>query len=155
MQKAILLLALALPGAAQAEDFYYQSTMPDGRLVIGDKPAPGAKDVKKIPLRAGNVAAPLASPAQKAEQAAAQQQQQQALDSADNAVKQAQQELDAAKAALEAAREPQPGERLGTVTKGKSRLSDAYFERIKKFEDAVAAAQNRLDDALARRNAAR
>lgn len=156
MKKAILLLALALPAAAQAEEFYYQSIMPDGRVVIGDKPVPGAKNVKKIPLRAGNVSEPLAPPAPQAGPAPAQQQpqQQRVLDPFE-AVKKAQQDLDAAKAALEAAREPLPGERLGTVTKGKSRLSDTYYERIKRYEDAVGAAQKRLDDALDRRNAAR
>ena len=28
--------------------------MPDGRIIIGDGPAPGAKEVKKVPLTTGN-----------------------------------------------------------------------------------------------------
>lgn len=153
MRKAILLFGLALTAlAAQAQNYYYQSIMPDGRTIVGDKPVPGAKDVKKIPLRAGNISAPLSSPAQPG--AAGATSQQPSLDTATADVQSAQMELDTAKAALEAGREPKPAERIG-IAGGGTRLTDAYPQRIKSLEDAVANAQKRLDDALARRNVAR
>jgi len=78
----------------------------------------------------------------------------QALESAEAEIRDAQQQLQAAKTALEAGREPKPGERIGTAG-GASRLADAYARRLKALEDAVTTAQKRLDDAYSRRNAAR
>ena len=147
MRKAILLLALAAP-AVQAQDFYYQSVMPNGRVVIGDRPEPGAKNVNKIPLRAGNTSAPLSPPAEPGADS-----REQALNDAVADVQSAQQALDAAKAALESGREPREGEVTGTVTG--TRLNEAYAQRIQSLEDAVASAQKQLDEALARRNDAR
>ena len=42
-----LVLALAAPGAAAAEDMY-RSTMPDGSVRYGESPEPGAKSVRKV-----------------------------------------------------------------------------------------------------------
>ena len=153
MRKAILTLMLVLPAlATYGQNFYYQSIMPDGRIIVGDKPAPGAKEVRKIPLRQGNISAPLSSPGQP--DAAGTSAQQQALDNAEADIREAQLSLQSAKSALEAGREPLPGERIG-IAGGGSRLTDAYSHRIKSLEDAVAAAQKRLDDANSRRNSAR
>ena len=151
--RTVLTLFLVLPAlAAHAQGFYYQSVMPDGRIIVGDKPAPGAKEVKQIPLRQGNISAPLSSPPP--EGAAGAGVQTQALESAEAEIRDAQQQLQAAKTALEAGREPKPGERIGTAG-GASRLADAYARRLKALEDAVTTAQKRLDDAYSRRNAAR
>jgi hypothetical protein len=154
MPRAILLIGAALCSLlANAQDVYYfRSTMPDGKVVIGDKPAPGAKDVQKVPLRAGNVVPSTQSSASGGGQPLADRQG--ALDSADADLRAAQQELQAAQAALQAGQEPQPGERIGTAG-GTSRLTDAYMQRIKSLEDAVAVAQKRFDDAQAKRNAAK
>jgi|SRR5688572_1564365 len=152
MRKMLSMIALTLAAcAAHAQGFYYQSTMPDGHIIVGDKPAPGAKEVKQIPLRAGNIAAPVKPPPQAGPAPGGDAPQ--AADSSVPDVRTAQQQLDAAKAAVEAGREPLPGERLGTAG-GKSRLTDAYFERQKALAQAVATAQKRLDDA-AQRNPAR
>jgi len=142
-------IVLALAAGAACAQGVYRSVMPDGRVIYGDKPAPGAKESRKVDVSSPNIATPgpsggLNSPTP----------QQQALDTADASIKSAQQELDNAKAALEAGREPQPGERIG-IAGGGSRLNEAYEQRIKGLEDAVAAAQKRLDEALAARNAAR
>lgn len=148
MRQAMLLIAFALAAATAQAQGIFRSTMPDGRIIYGDKPAPGAKESKEVTLQKPNIAiptpptAPGLSPQQKD------------FDSADADVKNAQQELDRARSALAAGGEPQEGERIGTKS-GASRLNDAYSQRIKSLEDAVAAAQARLDDALARRNAAR
>jgi hypothetical protein len=155
MRKAFILILAALgAGGVQAQDvYYYQSIMPDGRTVVGDKPAPGAKEVRKMPLRSDNVIAvpPAAAPAAPAQPAADREA---TLAGADSELRGAELELKAAQAALQAGQEPQPGERIGTVG-GTSRLTDAYFDRIKRLEDAVAAAQKKVADAQARRNAAR
>ncbi len=152
MLKLPLLIVLSCwTWAAYAQPFYYESMMPDGRRVIGDKPAPGAKSVKQIPLRAGNISAPLSTPAQAPAPGSAADQ---AAGGADAEVRSAQQELDAAKASLEAGKEPLPGERIGTAG-GASRLNDAYFQRQKALEETVASAQKRLDHVIAQRKAAR
>lgn len=44
----VLAFALAASGAIAAEDIY-RSTMPDGSIRYGESPAPGAKQVKKVP----------------------------------------------------------------------------------------------------------
>jgi hypothetical protein len=122
--------------------------MPDGKIVYGDKPAPGAKEAKQVNLPPPNIASPT-QPGAGATGAADPN-----VPAGSNAaeVAAARQNLDAAKKALEAGREPQPGERTGTAG-GMSRLNETYMQRIKGLEDAVAAAQNQLD--AAERNASR
>ncbi len=144
----IFLLALALAAPAAHAQAVFRSVMPDGKIVYGDKPAPGAKESKQVSLPPPNISAPTppGSPAAAPRQ--------QAADAADAQVKAAQQELQAAKAALEAGGEPQEGERIG-IAGGGTRLTDAYFQRIKSLEAAVAAAQKKLDDAYANRGSAR
>lgn len=155
MRQAVLVITLALAAAtALAQQPIFRSVMPDGRIIYGDKPVPGAKEAERVRLPPSNIA----SPTQPSGAGASPRQQ--ALDAADAEVQDAQRVLDAAKAALEAGREPQEGERAGTtINKGRStgstRASDTYVQRIEALEDAVAAAQKNLDDALARRNAAR
>jgi len=149
-RNAIFVFALLLLSfTAHAQGFYYHSIMPDGRSVIGDQPAPGAKQVRKVPLTRGNASAPLSTPppphAAPPEQAS---------ENPETAIRQAQEQLEAAKTALESGREPLPGERSGTAG-GASRLNDAYAARIKLLENEVTTAQKRLDDAYARRNAGR
>jgi hypothetical protein len=46
--------------------------------------------------------------------------------------------------------EPLPGERLGTVRPGQSRLSEKYWKRQAELEEHVARSRKRLDEALAR-----
>ncbi len=152
LRASLVIGALLLVLTAQADDFYYRSTMPDGKTVIGDKPAPGAKEVQKIPLRPGNVIPSAQPPAGAGGQPMGDRQR--ALDTADADVQAARQELEAAQVALKAGQEPQAGDRTGTVS-GVQRFNDAYLQRVKSLQDAVAAAQKKLDDAQARRNNAR
>jgi hypothetical protein len=44
-----LLFALAAPAAFAQETEIFRSTMPDGRIVYGESPFPGAKSVRKVP----------------------------------------------------------------------------------------------------------
>ena len=142
MKQILLVLALLLAAAAvHAQKPVYRSVMPDGKVVYGDKPAPGAKESSPVSLPPVNVSAPTPrGPAPAAPPAEA----------GNNNVRSARESLDAARAALEAGREPREGERTGIVTKGggaNSQLNDAYYQRIKGLEDAVTAAQARLDAA--------
>lgn len=148
MIKRTLVALLALAAASAHAQGIFRSVMPDGRVVYGDKPAPGAKESKPVVLQKPNIALP--TPPSASEPSP----QQKDFNAADADVKHAQVELDRARSALAAGAEPQEGERTGTKG-GASRLTDAYSQRTKSLESAVAAAQARLDDARARRNAAR
>ncbi len=137
-----LLLALAIASPTAHAQAVFRSVMPDGKIVYGDKPAPGAKESKKVSLPPPNIAAPTQRPAVPADPNAP------AGDAGNIEATAARQNLEAAKKALEAGREPLPGERTGIVSKGgaaHSQLNDAYQQRIKSLEDAVTAAQNQLD----------
>ena len=147
MRIAILLLA-ALAGFAAHAQTIYRSVMPGGRIVFGDKPAPGAKESKPMALKPLNNATPGPT---SGGGATAQQQQ---LDTATNEINAAQQNLDRARTALEAGREPKAEERIG-IKGGGSRTTEAYDQRIKLLEQDVAAAQKQLDDAQQMRNQAR
>ncbi|MBI2225818.1 MAG: DUF4124 domain-containing protein [Betaproteobacteria bacterium] len=150
MRLSLLLIALALAATAAQGQAVYRSVMPDGSIVYGDKPAPGAKEAKEVSLPPPNIAKP--PPAKPS--APATTPRQPASESPDDQVRNAERDLQKAKAALEAGREPQPGERIGTAG-GASRLTDAYFERIKSLENAIVGAQKKLDDALAQRRGGR
>ena len=150
MRLALLLITLALAATAAQGQAVFRSVMPDGSVVYGDKPAPGAKEAREVSLPPPNISKP--PPAQPS--APATTSRQPAAESPDDQVRNAERELQKAKAALETGREPLPGERIGTAG-GASRLTDAYFERIKSLENAIAGAQKKLDDALARRSGAR
>jgi hypothetical protein len=145
----IFLLALALAAPAAHAQAVFRSVMPDGKVVYGDKPAPGAKESRRVDVSTPNIATPPQPGA-----VSVPTPQQQAADAADARVKAAQQELQAAKVALEAGSEPREGEHIG-IAGGGTRLTDAYFQRIKSLEAAVAAAQKKLDDAYANRGSAR
>ena len=150
MRQILLLISLALAATAAQGQTVFRSVMPDGSIVYGDKPAPGAKEAKEVSLPPPNIAKP--PPAQPS--APATTSRQPAAESADDQIRNAERELQKAKAALETGREPLPGERIGTAG-GASRLTDAYFERIKSLENAIAGAQKKLDDALAQRRGGR
>ncbi|MEK7877470.1 MAG: DUF4124 domain-containing protein [Pseudomonadota bacterium] len=152
MRQAMLLIALALAATVAQGQAVFRSVMPDGSVVYGDQPVPGAKETKEVSLPPPNIVKP--PPAPPKQSAPATIPRQQAPDSADDQVRSAERDLQTAKAALEAGREPLPGERIGTVG-GASRLTDAYFQRIKSLENAVAGAQKKFDDALVRRRGER
>ncbi|MDB5864901.1 MAG: hypothetical protein JWO70_2707 [Betaproteobacteria bacterium] len=130
-----LLLAGASVAAAQT---LYKSTMPDGKVSYGEKPVPGAKKVETIEAPPAKTGVTLVRPEEKRNEralpAAAQQ----------SELPQARQNLQKAQAALEAGKEPLPGERTGTAG-GSSRLTDAYFERQKGLAAAAEAARKRVE----------
>jgi hypothetical protein len=146
MRLALILLFSALCATAQAQTIF-RSVMPDGKIVFGDKPAPGAKESKPMALKPSNVAQPGPTSGGGATP------RQQAIEGATGDVSAAQQNLDRARTALETGRDPTPEERIGTKTG--MRTTEAYDQRIKALEQDVAAAQKQLDEAQGKRNEVR
>ena len=124
----------------------YKSTMPDGKVVYGEKPEPGAKHVDKVTPPPAKTGTTVLTPAerQKIDQRLKQQMAQDELQQ--RQLEAAYQQLKKAEAAREAGKEPLPGERLGTAT-GASRLTDEYWARQKSLEAAVEAARKQVEQA--------
>jgi hypothetical protein len=148
MRSLVTLIALsaagvlaAFPALAQAP---YKSTMPDGQVIYGDKPVPGAAKVEqtRIPPSKG-VTPPSAKETATLQKLESGRRQDEA---ARNRVIAAEKALAEAEAKAAAGKEPLPGERIGTAG-GASRLTDAYFERQKALEQAVQQARAGLEQA--------
>lgn len=161
MHRSIASITIVLSFAFAAQELQaqtvYRSVMPDGRIVYGDKAAPGARDAREVELPPPNISVPEPVPAAapsgqsrvKGKEPAL------SLDEAQKAVVRASDALDAARAALAAGLEPRPGETQGSAIPGRRRRTEAYEQRINGLENAVTQAQKALDEALDRRNAAR
>jgi len=140
-------LAAALllqPAVAQT---LYKSTMPDGSVVYGDKPAPGAAKVEETrpDIKKGGIGGttPREQEALKDLEKARMQR-----EAGQDKVTAAEQALRNAEAAREAGKDPMASERIGTAG-GASRLSETYFDRQRKLEEAVAKARRELEAARA------
>lgn len=142
---ACTLALLAYAAAASAQPVY-KSTMPDGKVVYGEKPVAGAARVETIEPPPAKTGVTGLTPEEKAraeklarERAAAAA----AAAKSGNALDAARKALAQAEAARDSGKEPLPSERSG-IAGGGSRLNQAYFERQKSLEAAVAAARKRL-----------
>jgi hypothetical protein len=138
-----LLAALLLqPAAAQV---LYKSTLPDGRIVYSDKPAPDAVKVEEtrpdISKRGIGGTSPREQEALKEMERSRQQR-----EAGGDKVRAAEEALRNAEAARAAGKEPLAGERSGTAG-GASRLGESYFDRQRKLEEAVEKARRELDAA--------
>jgi len=141
---SLLVLLLAASGAfAQA---MYKSTMPDGKVIYGEKPAPGAQRVETVTVPPPKSGITVVTPAEKTQVDQRIQQRSAAESAKQSELDDARRQLQQAETALQSGKEPLPGERLGTAG-GKSRLTDDYWERQKKLEQAVESARARLDKA--------
>jgi hypothetical protein len=138
MRHILFSLALVCAAPALAAQGVYRSVMPDGQIVYGSKPEPGAKESSPMNLPPPNISAPTprATPAPPPPPGTDR-----------DSIRNLQQALDDAKKALENGREPLENERIGVASKGSSRLNDAYYQRIKGLENAITAAQAKLDAA--------
>lgn len=142
---AASVIVLAAAASAASAQPVYKSTMPDGKVVYGEKPAPGAKRVDEIKPPPPKTGMTTVTPAEKARV-----EQQAKARAAGGPTVQAQLEdarkqLQQAESSREAAKEPLPGERIGTAGGG-SRLTDAYHERQKSLDLALEAARKRVND---------
>ncbi|MGZ8153713.1 MAG: hypothetical protein ACXW2I_00575 [Burkholderiales bacterium] len=145
MKRALGVVLLVLGAGGAGAQVVYKSTMPDGKIVYGEKPASGAKKVDKLeppPAQTGMTALTAEEKARAAKQV---QQRPAAQPSPPRDAEDARRQLQKAEAAREAGKEPLPGERLGTAG-GASRLTDAYYTRQKALEDAVTAARKRVEE---------
>jgi hypothetical protein len=145
----ILLAALALGTAVASAQTLYKSTLPDGKIVYGDKPAPGAVKVEETKPDTTKGVGPgtaAKNPVSREAEALKRIEKERAQGPAATGgnVQAAEQALREAEAAKAAGAEPLPGERIGTAG-GKSRLTEAYFERQKRLESAVDSARRNLD----------
>jgi hypothetical protein len=157
---SIALLALAaVPAAAQTA---YKSTMPDGRVIYGDAPMPGARKVEQISVAAprmgegGAGAAPGGDRDRGStgdgDQGRARQQDDMARarmaerEQQRQRVREAEETLRVAEEAKRNGEEPLPGERIG-VAGGGSRLTEEYFQRQKQLADDVTNARQALEQA--------
>lgn len=144
----LLLLLLSMP-LASAQGIF-KSTMPDGRVIYGEKPVAGAAQVETLepPPPTTGVLGLTPEERARAEQLARERAAAATAARAKAAtVEEARKQLREAEAAREAGREPLPTERIG-LAGGGTRLTEAYHARQKKLEEAVQAARNRLSEAL-------
>ncbi len=137
----LLVIALSpLPAAAQT---LYKSTMPDGSVEYGDKPAPGAAKVEETrpDIKKGGIGGTTAR-----EQEALKELEKTRLqrEGGQDKVRSAEEALRNAEAARAAGKEPLASERLGTAG-GRSRITDAYYERQKKLDADVEQSRRELD----------
>jgi Domain of unknown function (DUF4124) len=151
------LLIACLSAGALAETLY-RSTDSSGRVTYSDKPLPGAVKVERLlvepadPDNAARIEAEHEKLHQQAEEVRERERQRErALDKAHAEVIAALDALKEAQRRREAGVEPLPGERAGN-RRGGSRLAPSYFERQQALDDAVSAAQRRVEQAYARRN---
>ena len=131
---------LLQPAVAQT---LYKSTLPDGSVVYGDKPAPDAVKVEETrpDVSKGGIGGttPREQEALKEFEKARVQR-----EGGQDKVTAAEQALRNAEAARAAGKEPLASERIGTAG-GASRITDDYYARQKKLDDAVEKARRELD----------
>ena len=133
---------LLQPAAAQV---LYKSTLPDGRIVYGDKPAPDAVKVEETrpDIKKGGIGGITTREKEALKELEKTRQQR---EGAQDKVRSAEEALRNAEAARAAGKEPLASERLGTAG-GASRITDAYYERQKKLDADVEQARRELDQA--------
>jgi hypothetical protein len=142
----LLCAALAQPALAQT---LYKSTLPDGRVVYGDKPAPGAvkSEEQRPDISKKGVTPPTADGAAAARSLEKDRQKREVNAGKVEAAEKALRDAEAARAA---GKDPTEGDRQGTVS-GNQRLTDAYWERQKRLEAGLEQARKNLDEARAGR----
>jgi hypothetical protein len=159
IEAAFFLPALAAVGVMPQT--LYKSLDSDGRVIYSDKPVPGAVEMERTrsepvdpesAARADAKRETLRQQAQEFQQR--QRQRERALDAADAEVTAAFNALKQAEQRRETGVEPLPGERLGKIGGG-STLAPSYFERQQALDRDVSAAQQRLEEAYARRDEVR
>ena len=151
MKTAVRVLVMAacfgsIGGFAQT---VFKSTMPDGRVVYGEKAVPGAARVETLeplPPKAGISGLTAEEKARAAKIDRQRATASGAASQGERELEEARRHLQQTEAAREAGKEPLAGERIG-IAGGGSRLTEAYHARQKSLDDAVDAARKRVSDA--------
>jgi len=141
----LVFLSLFAAFGASAQTMY-KSTMPDGKVVYGEKPEPGAKQVDTMASPPPKTGTTVLTPAEKKGVDQRLEKRSATADAQRRELEAAHEQLKKAQAERETGKEPLPGERLGTAT-GASRLTDEYWQRQKNLEAAVEAARRRVEQA--------
>lgn len=156
-----LLLMCIFPFAAAEQETVYRSVEPDGTVTYSAWPPTDARKVE--PVRIDTLspeqrrAVESLREEEREENAAVSERmvkRERRLTGADESVTRAIERLNAAELALKQGRAPLPAERIGTAG-GRSRLTEAYFERLSQLEKAIEDARAKLRQAYAERNALR
>ena len=141
----VLIGTKALVPVAMAESIY-KSVMPDGRVMYGEKPQPGASLVKKSTVSITDTGVKAASKTEIDSINRRAKKRSQLLDKTLKNIQTAEGDLRKAEIDREAGIEPLPGERLGIVGRG-TRLSEAYWRRQQILEERVNTARQLLKKA--------
>ena len=151
----ILISTQILVPDAMAESIY-KSVMPDGRVMYGQQPQPGARTVKKSTVDTSNTGVKPLSKTEIESIERRAQERSRVLDETLKSVQTAEADLRVAEIDREAGIEPLPGERLGIAGEGRgTRLSEAYWRRQQILEEHVEAARQLLKNARQGYNDAR
>jgi hypothetical protein len=139
---SFIIAALLQPAVAQT---LYKSTLPDGSVVYGDKPAPDAVKVEETrpDISKGGIGGTTPREAEALKQMETARGKREESESKVEAAEKALRDAEAARAA---GKEPLASERIGTAG-GASRITDDYYARQKKLDDAVEKARRELDQA--------
>jgi hypothetical protein len=124
----------------------YKSTMPDGKVLYGNAPAPGARKVEKMTTNTQNSGVQVSTPEQ--QQAVSRRESARQDEAARRAaeIEQLRNAVTQAEAELKAGKDPKEGELTGNA-RGGTRLNEEYAARQKLLEENVQAARKRLQEA--------
>jgi hypothetical protein len=136
---AVVVLASAAFGA----QVLYKSTMPDGKVIYGDKPVPGAVKVEEQKPDTSKAGIQTIQPGDKAALKKIEQDRTK-TQRTDDRLAAAEKALRDAEEALAKGEEPLPGERTGTAG-GKSQLNELYWKRLEKLKSDVERARLNLE----------
>ena len=144
MKSMLPALALALASGAALAQFLYKSTMPDGKVIYGDAPTPGAVKVEKSRPDTSKKGITGATP--KDTEALRRLESERPVAGGGSSERAAEVEASLRKmeADREKVREPLEGERIGTVSGG-GRFTDSYWERQKKYEEGMDSLRKELE----------
>jgi len=137
------MLAFLLLVPSASGQTLFKSTMPDGRIVYGDKPAPGAVKVEKSKIDTSKRGVTPPSVREKAVLRRMESDRKK-REAASDRLRRAEIALHDAQVAQSMGKEPQPGERIGTAGGG-SRFTDGYWERQKRLAENVEKARRVLE----------
>jgi hypothetical protein len=146
MTKSIALICLgSLLSAHVTAQTLYRSTMPDGRVIYAEKPVPGAARTTEVapPMPTSGIGGTVLRLPSK-EESGGSSVRGKGEGSRTAAIETAEENLRKAEQARRQGLEPGGADRAGNA-KGGTRLSDSYWERQGKLEEAVEKAKQELD----------
>lgn len=137
------LITVALPIDRVSAQTLYKSTMPDGRVVYGDRAEPGAVKVETSKPDTSRTGVQINPPGAERTVQEGESARKRSESSADR-IREAEEAVRRAEAALANGKEPLPGERTGTAG-GASRLNDSYWARQKQLREDLVKARDHLN----------